>query len=117
MDSAEFSKIWTLMKRLWPAAAAKRSEQDVTIWRRGLADYDMGEVSDRIMAYAQREKYFPDLADITKGLRTVAENAEAAEAATIHTAKLLARIKGIEVPDVATAAEAMAWYRGLESSC
>ena len=68
MTNDEFEKIWRLLSSLFPSAAAKKSKVDIVVWRKGLEPYAMSEVSDRIMTYAQRNKYFPDLADITGNL-------------------------------------------------
>lgn len=114
MTNGEFEKVWRLLGSLWPAAAAKKSKVDIAVWRKGLSGYAMADVSERIMDYAKQNKYFPDLSDVTAGLKTEDEEKEETMAATIHNAKVYARICGIRIPDVATAAEAMEWYHGLE---
>lgn len=114
MSGNEFDKIWRLLQTLWPNAAAKKSKNDIEVFRRGLAGYSMPEVADRIMEYARGNKYFPDLADITAGLKAAADETDEIEAAIIHNAKLLARIKRIKAPDFANKAEAMEWFHGLE---
>lgn len=68
MNNGEFEKIWRLLSSLFPAAAAKKSKVDKAVWLKGLEPYAMTDVSDRIMTYAQRNKFFPDLADITGNL-------------------------------------------------
>lgn len=113
MENEEFEKIWRLLSSLFPNAAAKKSNVDKAVWRKGLSHYSMADVSDRVMEYARQKKYFPDLADITSGLKTSEEQSAEIEAATIHNAKLLASILKIDAPDAATADEAMKWYRSL----
>ena len=68
MNNGEFEKIWRLLVSLWPGAAAKKSKVDKAVWLKGLEPYAMTDVSDRIMTYAQHNKFFPDLADITGNL-------------------------------------------------
>lgn len=113
MSRDEFEKIWRLLQTLWPSAAAKKGNNDKIVWQRALSAYEMVDVSDRIISYAQGNKFFPDVADITKGLQTDRENAEEINAAIIHNAKLLAKILRVDAPDFSTAAEAMDWYHGL----
>lgn len=114
MTNDEFKKIWRLIGSLWPAATAKKTKVDIAVWRKGLSGYAMADVSERIMDYAKQNKFFPDLSDVTAGLKTEDEEKAETMAATIHNAKVYARICGIRIPDVATAAEAMEWYHGLE---
>ena len=114
MTNGEFEKVWRLLGSLWPAAAAKKSKVDIAVWRKGLSGYLMEDVSERVMEYAKENKYFPDLSDITAGLKTDDDETAEAEEAVIHNAKLYARVRGIEIPQVKTAAEAMEWFHGLE---
>ena len=113
MSDTEFDKIWTLIGSLWPNAAAKKTKVDMAVWKKGLADFEMADASDAIMTYAKGNKYFPDLADITKHLLP-ARYSEADEA-IINTAKLLAKIRKLPPPDFATKQEAMDWFHGLEA--
>ena len=114
MTNDEFQKIWRLLGSLWPAAAAKKTKVDIAVWRKGLSGYAMADVSDRVMDYAKENKFFPDLSDITAGLKTEDEEAEEIEAATIHNAKLLALIRKVEAPEFQTASAAMEWFYSLE---
>jgi hypothetical protein len=68
MTKEEFSKVWTLITELWFEQAKKRKPK---VWYIGLQPYSMEEVTDRIMEYARNNKFFPDLADITAGLKMV----------------------------------------------
>lgn len=65
MTDTEFRKIWKLLYDLWPEVASKRN---AAVWRIGLEPYPMAAVGDRVLHYARRNKFFPDLADITAGL-------------------------------------------------
>ena len=117
MTSNEFDKVWRLLGSLFPSAAAKKSQVDIAVWRRGLSVYGMEEVSDRIMDYAREHKFFPDLADVTAGLTvpTVNEGNEELEAAAIANAKVYAIVRGLRVPDFQTGREAYDWFRGQEA--
>ena len=115
MENGEFEKIWRLMGILWPNAAAKKSEVDKAVWRKALAGYTMQSVSDRIMAYAKGNKFFPDLADVTKGLNAIRVTASAAEAAVLHNIRVYAKFKGVKAPEFDSAADAMAWFREMEA--
>lgn len=114
MTNDEFQKIWRLLGSLWPAAAAKKTKVDIAVLRKGLISYAMADVSDRIMDYAKQNKFFPDLSDITAGLKTEDEEKAETRAATIHNAKLLALIRKIDVPDFDSAAAAIEWFHSLE---
>lgn len=116
MNNEEFDRVWRLLGSLFPAATAKKSHVDIAVWRRGLENYSMAAVADSVMEYARNNKYFPDLADITKGLQAEAdEDDEDFDAVIINLAKMIARAKGIEPPDFETKDDALAWARGLEA--
>ena len=115
MSNDEFTKIWTLMTSLWPAAAAKKNKINLAVWKKGLADFTMQDVSDRVMSYAKSSKFFPDLADITKGLEPIRVTQDAVERAILNNAKVYAKAKRIKAPEFANGAEAMAWFREMET--
>lgn len=69
MQSEDFEKIWTLYRTLFPASAAKiRSENMKMVWRVALSPYGMDDVVEASMAWARKNKFFPDIADITGAL-------------------------------------------------
>lgn len=68
MSQSDFSRVWRLLKTLFPAAAGKKNENDFAVWRVGLEPYALQDVTDAVMDYARRSKFFPDLADITASL-------------------------------------------------
>ena len=68
MSQSDFNRIWQLLKTLYPAAAGKKNENDIAVWRVGLEPYALRDVTDAVMDYARRSKFFPDLADITAAL-------------------------------------------------
>ena len=65
MTTEDFGKVWRLLCELWPNQSRDRS---ATVWRVGLEPYDMAAAADQIMRYARKNKFFPDLADITAGM-------------------------------------------------
>ena len=107
MTSAEFEKVWNLLSSLYPNSAAKKSKVDIAVWWRALKDYDMKKVSETIMAYAKKNKYFPDLVDITKHLLGGYADAETA---IINNARLYAKLIGVKPPKFKTKEDAMNWY-------
>ncbi|MBO7669051.1 MAG: hypothetical protein J6S60_00545 [Oscillospiraceae bacterium] len=114
MSRDEFDKIWRMMATLWPNAAAKKTDRDKKVWAKIMGSYKMQDVTDAVMAYSKTNKFFPDVADITKNL--LGYEPVDGEAYIIRCTKLLAKIKGIEAPDFQTKDEALEWYRGLEGS-
>lgn len=113
MSGNEFDKIWRLLGSLFPGAAAKKGPVDKSVWKHALEPYDMTSVSDQIMVYARRNKFFPDLADITAHL--IADDYfPDTDATIIQTARIFAHLARIEAPDFSTAEEAMDWFHGLE---
>ena len=69
MQTEEFEKIWTLYRTLFPASAAKvKSENVKMVWRVALAPFAMDDVVEASMNWARRNKFFPDIADITGSL-------------------------------------------------
>lgn len=72
MDTAEFTKLWRLLEELFPAAAKKKSDKAKAVWERGLTPYRLEDAADAAMSYARKNKFFPDLSDITGGLTEIA---------------------------------------------
>ena len=85
MKPNEFDKVWRLLCELWPNQARERSAK---VWSVGLEPYSMAAVADQIMRYARKNKFFPDLADITASLPD--ETAAASDRERME--KLLARL-------------------------
>lgn len=97
MDSSEFGKIWTLFGELFPASPKLKNKNSRMVWEIGLAPYELGAVTQAVMEYARRNKFFPDLADITASLpMAVAEKRDETERNDVSWAlpyvqKLMAR--------------------------
>lgn len=68
MTQNDFSRVWRLLETLFPAAARRKSENDIAVWRVGLEPYALQDVTNAVMDYARQSKFFPDLADITATL-------------------------------------------------
>lgn len=68
MDQSEFGRIWTLFGELFPASPKLKSKNTRMVWEIGLAPYDLDCVTQSVMSYARKNKFFPDLADITAPL-------------------------------------------------
>lgn len=91
MQTEEFEKIWTLYRTLFPASAAKlKSENIRMVWRVALAPFAMDDVVEASMNWARRNKFFPDIADITGGLAMETKSAAGEDAAAPEGMRLTA---------------------------
>lgn len=69
MQAEEFEKVWTLYRTLFPAASARISNPNVkTTWQVALSPYAMDDVVNASMEWARKNKFLPDIADITGNL-------------------------------------------------
>lgn len=68
MTDMEFERIWTLFGELFPASAKGKSAKSKRVWQVALAPYEQDAVSAATLVYARRNKFFPDVADITGNL-------------------------------------------------
>ena len=68
MTTEEFGQYWTLMRNLFPAASRLNSENTKMVWAVALEPYTLDQVTNATMDYARKNKFFPDIADITGGL-------------------------------------------------
>ena len=110
MSRDEFEKIWRLMASLWPNAAAKKSDVDKTVWFKSLEPYDMKQITERIMSYSRTNKFFPDVADIT---RMMLSRYGSYDDAIRKNVKAAARIAGVALPEFSTTEEARQWALNL----
>lgn len=78
MTSKDFSKIWNLLRTLFPASPRVKSENERIVWQIALQPYALDDVTAAVMEWGRRRKFFPDIFDITAGLtqeETAFENA------------------------------------------
>lgn len=68
MTTDEFGKFWTLMRELFSASSRLKSENTKLVWRIALEPYALDDVTSATMEYARKNKFFPDIADITAKL-------------------------------------------------
>lgn len=68
MTSEDFSKIWNLLRTLFPASPRVKSENERIVWQIALQPYDLDDVTAAAMAWGRRSKFFPDISDITARL-------------------------------------------------
>lgn len=72
MDKEERQRIYTLLSKFYPNAKQLKDRATLTAWGLALEDFPYEDVKKSVLDYATRNKYFPDLADITGSL--AAEN-------------------------------------------
>lgn len=66
MNKNETRKLFALLKEFWPNK--QLSEKLCSAWELALQPYDYSAVRAAAAAYAGKNKYFPDVADLTAGL-------------------------------------------------
>lgn len=89
MTGEDFGKIWRMIIALWPNASPGKSENVRRVWEYGLRPYSSEDVTERVIRYARQNKFFPDLADVTGGLREQ-EDPEKQREEIEHTKRMLA---------------------------
>ena len=68
MNEADRKKIYTLLSKFYPTARQLQDRATLTAWGYVLENYPYDDVKAAVLEYAARNKYFPDLSDITGGL-------------------------------------------------
>lgn len=68
MNEADRKKIYTLLSKFYPNARQLQDRATLTAWGYVLENYPYDDVKAAVLEYAARNKYFPDLSDITGGL-------------------------------------------------
>ena len=76
MTKDETQKLFVLLRQFYPAAERKKDSAFRAAWGMALEKYRYDDVRDAAVAYAQRSKYFPDLADLTASLVSVDDGAQ-----------------------------------------
>ena len=71
MDKNERQKIYTLLSKYYPRARQLKDSATLTAWGYVLERYTYEDVKNSVINYAARNKYFPDLADLTGGLKPI----------------------------------------------
>lgn len=68
MNEADRKKIYTLLSKFYPNARQLQDRATLTAWGYVLEKFTYDDVKTAVLDYAARNKYFPDLSDITGGL-------------------------------------------------
>lgn len=66
MDRSEVEKLFTLFSQFWPNKQVTTKMK--LAWEIALEPYSYADVRAAAVAYARRNKFFPDVADITMGI-------------------------------------------------
>lgn len=66
MDRCEVEKLFTLFSQFWPNKQVTAKMK--LAWEIALEPYGYADVRAAAVAYARRNKFFPDVADITMGI-------------------------------------------------
>lgn len=95
MDKEEARKIYTLLAQYYPHARQLRDKLTLTAWGYVLERFAYSDVKDAVIGYAAKNKFFPDLSDLTAGLTPLPTDRETAAAwEEIRRMRLLARRMG-----------------------
>lgn len=65
MNENERKKIYTLLSKFYPNARQLRDRATLTAWGYVLEKFTYDDVKSAVLDYASRNKFFPDLADLT----------------------------------------------------
>lgn len=74
MNRCEVNKLFTLFSQFWPNKQVTAKMK--MAWEIALEPYSYAEVRAAAVAYARRNKFFPDVADITMGIAPQEEQAQ-----------------------------------------
>lgn len=77
MSSDDFAKIWMLFRTLFSPSPRANSKNERIVWEAALRPYSLDDVTSSVMAWARKNKFFPDIADITGKLTPVETPPEA----------------------------------------
>lgn len=78
MDRSEVEKLFTLFSQFWPNKQVTAKMK--LAWEIALEPYSYAYVRAAAVAYARRNKFFPDVADITMGIEPQEEQAQEEQA-------------------------------------
>lgn len=68
MDRECRQKIYTLLSQFYPNAKQLQSKETLTAWGMVLARYDYEAVKASVLDYAAKNRFFPNLSDLTAEL-------------------------------------------------
>lgn len=68
MDKADLRRVCTLLSKFYPNARQLKDRDTLAAWGLALADFPYEDVKTAVLDYAVRNKYFPDLSDLTAHL-------------------------------------------------
>jgi len=71
MNKDERKKIYTLLSKFYPKAKQLKDRETLTAWGIVLENYIYDDVKTAVLRYAAKNKFFPDLADITGSLTPI----------------------------------------------
>lgn len=78
MDKCEVEKLFTLFSQFWPNKQVTTKMK--LAWEIALEPYSYAGVRAAAVAYARRNKFFPDVADITMGIEPQEEKTQEEQA-------------------------------------
>lgn len=79
MDVKDTEKLFNLFRSFFPNAKQLDSKPTQRAWVAALEPYNSDDVVAAAIAYFQKNKFFPDLADITAGLKQEKKEKQDAE--------------------------------------
>ena len=78
MQKSEVERLFSLMGQFWPNAQQMKSKPLQAAWVMALEPYAYDDAKAAVVAYARKNKFFPDISDIASGLTEVHIEAEVA---------------------------------------
>ena len=76
MNREERKKIYLLLSQYYPQAKQLKSSATLTAWGLILENFTYEDVKRKVLSYATRNKFFPDISDITGDLPVIEGPAE-----------------------------------------
>lgn len=68
MTKAEFDKLWRLLGTYWPNAQQAKNADMRLAWWYAVQPINYDDAKAAVIAYTRKNKFFPDVADVTSGL-------------------------------------------------
>lgn len=113
MTEAEFSRLWALFEELFAPSPKVKSAKVKTIWRKGTEPFSLPDVTAAVMDHARKNKFFPELSEITAGLEqdSAWKWRKNGLSPIANNARLLAKILCVPVPKCGDDTQYMQWFR------